>query len=127
MQPHKSCHKEAAGNFLKDLVVQIYKLSANDNLKKDRCFQEELRRSALSFMASVTSGKESLSREQFLEFITQAKASAVKLKAHLLISREFGYLTEGDLLDFEDKIFRAIASLEDMKKTPSLSGNTDFA
>jgi four helix bundle protein len=126
MQTHKYQHREEASDALKDLVVQIYRLSKNNNLKKDRCFQEELRCSALSFMVSITSGRESISSAQFQEYIAQAKASAVKLRAQLLISREFGYLTEGDLLDFKDKINRAMASLEDFNRIHAFSENTDL-
>jgi len=126
MQPYKFQHQEEFSDALKDLIVQIYKLSKNNNLKKDRCFQEELRRSALSFMVNITSGRESMSSAQFKDCITQVKASAVKLRAQLLISREFGYLSEGDLIDFKDKIHRAMASLEDFKKNLALSDDMDF-
>ena len=70
-----------------------------------------LRKSAVSIASQIACGKERGSANEFIQFLGAAKSSAAELRTQLAITREIGYLSEGDFLDFEDKINRISAMI----------------
>jgi four helix bundle protein len=93
------CWKQA-----KDLAVEVHKLSNNGNLNHDYGLRSQLRKSALSVASSIAGGRERGDSKAFIEFLYEAKVHAAALRTQLIISKDIGYLGEGDYLDFEDRI-----------------------
>jgi len=86
----------------KDLAVDIYRLQ-DDGLLND------LRQSAISVASLIAGGRERGGASEFIRYLSKAKSTAALLRTQLIISRDIGYLAEGDYLDFEDKINRITA------------------
>jgi four helix bundle protein len=95
----------------KQLAVDMYQFSTDGNLNQDFALRDQLRKSAVAIASQIACGKERSSATEFIKFLGAAKSSAAELRTQLVISREIGYLAEGDFLDFEDKINRICAML----------------
>ncbi len=95
----------------KRLAVEMYHLSPDGNLCQDEIMRDQLRRSAVSIASHIACGREQGSASGFIHFLEAAKGSAAELRTQLAISREIGYLSEGDYLDLEDKINRVSAMI----------------
>lgn len=95
----------------KKLAVDMYQISTDGNLNQDYALRDQLRKSAISIASQIANGREQRSASEFIQFLGEAKASAAELRTQLVISREIGYLSEGDYLDFEDKINRISAMI----------------
>ncbi len=95
----------------KQLAVDMYQFSSDGNFNHDYALRDQLRKSAVAIATQIASGKERSSASEFIDFLGAAKSSAAELRTQLVISREIGYMSEGDFLDFEDKINRICAML----------------
>jgi four helix bundle protein len=100
------CWKQA-----KDLAVEVHKLSNNGNLNHDYGLQSQLRNSALSVASSIAGGRARGDSGAFVDYLNEAKVYAAALRTQLIISKDIGYLGEGDFLDFEDRINRISAMI----------------
>ena len=89
----------------------MYHMSTNGNLHQDDILRDQLRKSAISIASHIACGREQGSASAFIQFLGSAKGSAAELRTQLAISRDVGYLSEGDYLDFEDKINRISAMI----------------
>ena len=95
----------------KKLAVDMYHMSADGNLHQDDVLRDQLRKSALSIASHIACGREQNSASGFIRFLKAAQGCAAELRTQLVISRDVGYLPEGDYLDFEDKINRICAMI----------------
>jgi len=91
----------------KEITLQIYKLT--QNFPKDEIFgmTSQIRRAASSVPANIAEG---FGRYHYLDkakFYLNARGSLYELKSHLLISKELGFVKEGDY----DAILRTIEEL----------------
>lgn len=93
----------------KDLAVDIYRLQDDNNFSDDYGLLSDLRQSATSVASLIAGGRERGGASEFIRYLSKAKSAAALLRTQLVISREIGYLAEGDYLDFEDKINRITA------------------
>lgn len=105
------CWKQA-----KDLTVDMYRLQENGNFRDDYGLLEELRRSAMSVASLIAGGRERGGASEFIRHLAKARSAAAHLRTQLIISRDIGYLGEGDYLDFEDKINRITAMVSGLIK-----------
>ena len=95
----------------KKLAVDMYQFSTDEKFSQDSALRDQLRKSAIAIASRIACGKEWGRATEFIKFLGEAKASAAELRTQLVISRELGYLSEGDFLDFEDKINRIAAMI----------------
>jgi four helix bundle protein len=93
----------------KDLALDVHRLSTTGNLNGDEVMSDQLRQSALRIMSRIAEGKARGSGNEFIYYLKLAKASAAALQSSLILSREMGYLGEGDFLDFQDRANRVSA------------------
>jgi len=96
---NSECWKKA-----RDLTIKIHRLSTHINSESDRSLQKALRKSSLSIMTQITLGNEHDNPQESIKYLGYAKASLAAFRTYLIILREFGYLSEADYLDFEDRI-----------------------
>jgi four helix bundle protein len=93
----------------KDLAVDIYRLQDDRNFSDDYGLLNDLRQSATSVASLIAGGRERGGGSEFIRYLSKAKSTAALLRTQLIISRDIGYLAEGDYLEFEDKINRITA------------------
>lgn len=93
----------------KDLAVDIYRLQDDNNFSDDYGLLSDLRQSAISVASLIAGGRERGGASEFIRYLSKAKSAAALLRTQLVISRDIGYLSEGDYLDLEDKINRITA------------------
>jgi four helix bundle protein len=93
----------------KDLALDVHRLSVTGSLNGDEVMSDQLRQSALRIMSRIAEGKARGSGNEFIYYLKLAKASAAALQSSLILSRDMGYLGEGDFLDFQDRANRVSA------------------
>jgi len=93
----------------RDLALEMHRISAQENLNGDTALSGQLRQSSLKVMSCIAEGKSRGSGTEFIYYLKLAKASAASLHSSLIISRDMGYLGEGDFLDFQDRANRVSA------------------
>lgn len=93
----------------KDLAVDIYRLQEDGNFSDDYGLLSDLRQSAMSVASLIAGGRERGGASEFVRYLNKAKSTAALLRTQLVVSRDIGYLAEGDYLDLEDKINRITA------------------
>jgi four helix bundle protein len=93
----------------KDLAVDIFRLQDDGNFRDDYGLLNDLRQSAITVASLIAGGRERGGASEFIRYLGKAKSTAALLRTQLIISRDIGYLAEGDYLDFEDKINRITA------------------
>jgi four helix bundle protein len=119
-----SAYLEQQGSWQQaiNIAVDMYHFTSNGNLIHDIILRDQLRKTALSVASHIAEGKERGNPSEHTASLCSAQASATTLRTLLIISREVGYLTEGEFLEFEDKIARLIVaidqSIESLKKNP---------
>jgi four helix bundle protein len=93
----------------KDLALNVHRLSVGEAINGDSLMCDQLRGSALKVMSRIAEGKARGSGTEFVTYLKMAKASAAALQSSLILSRDMGYLGEGDFLDFQDRANRVSA------------------
>jgi four helix bundle protein len=99
-QPYSYLENLECWQQAKALAVDMYHFSTDGNLNHDNALRDQLRKSAIAIASQIACGKERGSAAEFIQFLAAAKASAAELRTQLVISREIGYVSEGDFLDF---------------------------
>lgn len=87
----------------KQLAVEIYKLTNNEDLKKDYGLKDQIQRSAVSIPSNIAEGCERGSDKEFIRFLNIAKGSLAELITQLEIAYEIGYLSKTELLYYDEK------------------------
>jgi four helix bundle protein len=100
----------------KDLAVDICRLQDDGNFTDDYGLLNDLRQSATSVASLIAGGRERGGASEFIRYLTKARSTAALLRTQLIISRDIGYLAEGDYLDFDDKINRITAMVSGLIK-----------
>ena len=85
-----------AWQLAKELVVEVYKVSARDPFVKDFGLREQIRRAAVSIMANIAEGFERESDKEFQRFLVIDKGSAGEVRSHLYVASELGYVSAGE-------------------------------
>ena len=98
------CWKQA-----KDLAVDMFRFTTSGNLNNDTRLSDQLKNSAIGVMSNIAEGKTLGNANDFIHYLKSAKASAAALRSNLGITRDLGYLDEGDFLDLTDRANRVSA------------------
>ena len=104
--PRSSCWLHA-----KNLAVHLYNVSQNGNLNHDSYLQNQLRKTAVLVATHISAGKNEKRSKDLLDSFHLAASLAEELRTQLAISRDIGYLSEGDFLDLEDRTIRLISQI----------------
>lgn len=78
------CWKKA-----RELVREVYKAFGGC---RDFGFKDQIQRAAVSVMSNIAEGFESGTRQEFLNYLYIAKASAGEVRAQLYVAYDVGYL-----------------------------------
>lgn len=77
----------------RELVREIYgETSKNLKFKEDHGLRDQIQRAAISVMSNIAEGFESGTRQEFLNYLYIAKASAGEVRAQPYAAYDIGYL-----------------------------------
>jgi four helix bundle protein len=98
----------------KEIAVKIYKLTQNQQFKKDFGLKDQIQRSAVSIPSNIAEGDESGSDKLSVRHFYIAKGSTAELMTQLIIASEIGYIdldSKNKLVDECDKISSMLTNL----------------
>ncbi len=108
------------------LTKMIYDLTNRGALKKDFSFRDQLRRCSVSIMANIAEGFERSGTREFVQFLSQAKASAGELRSHLYVAFDLMYIDQEPFLKLNDQaieIARMIGGLIQYLRKSTIRGS----
>lgn len=98
----------------KELAVKVYKLTQNQQFKKDFGFKDQIQRAAISIPSNIAEGDELGTDKLSVRYFYIAKGSSAELMTQLIIANEIGYIDSdisSVLIDDCDKISSMLAKL----------------
>lgn len=98
----------------RELVNAVYAATRLPKFSKDFGLVDQIRRAAVSVVSNFAEGFERDGKAEFIQFLSQAKASVGEIKAQLLVALDQSYLTKeeyGQLQDLTDTTSRLLGGL----------------
>ena len=98
----------------KELAVKVYKLTQNQQFKKDFGFRDQIQRAAVSIPSNIAEGDELGTDKLSIRYFYIAKGSSAELMTQLIIANEIGYIDSeifNQLFDECDMISSMLAKL----------------
>ena len=98
----------------KELAVKVYKLTQNQQFKKDFGFKDQIQRAAISIPSNIAEGDELGTDKLSVRYFYIAKGSSAELMTQLIIANEIGYIdseVSNQIIDECDKISSMLAKL----------------
>ena len=96
------------------LVVEIYKISSNENFKKDYGLSSQIQRASVSVLSNIAEGFEKGYNKEFIRFLYIAKGSIGEVRAQLYVALDLKYIdsdTSTNLSEKSKKISGMISNL----------------
>ena len=106
------------------ITKKIYRITGNDQFKRDLYFQNQVRRCAVSIMANVAEGFERDTNREFIHFLYISKGSAGELRNHLYIALDNGYIDSSEFESLEAELLTISKSLSGFIKYLKNNGST---
>ena len=99
-----------------ELVIKIYKETAQ--FPKDEIYglTSQLRRSSSSVPANIVEGQSRNTTKEYLQFLHNSRGSLEETRYHLLLSKELGYLSEEKYQSLENQYEEASKMLNSLIK-----------
>jgi four helix bundle protein len=87
----------------RSLTRLIYAAARTGAIRRDFFLADQLKRASISTMSNIAEGFERGGRDEFLHFLSIARASAAECQSHLYVAHDAGYLS--------DEVFQEMAAL----------------
>jgi four helix bundle protein len=78
----------------RQLNIDVYKATNKDLFSRDFALRDQIRRSSISVLSNIAEGFERESKQEFIRFLSIAKASCGELRAQLYIAYDLKYLSK---------------------------------
>ena len=78
----------------RQLVSDIYRITAHGEFAKDFGLRDQIRRAAVSVMSNIAEGFDRGSRSEFHQFLVIAKASCAEVRSQLYVAQDVGYINQ---------------------------------
>jgi four helix bundle protein len=88
----------------KDASVMIYKITENENLRRDFGLKDQIRRASISIISNIAEGFERNGNKEFIQFLSIAKGSAGEVRAQLYIIKELEFINEEEFTLLNEKV-----------------------
>jgi four helix bundle protein len=88
----------------KDASVMIYKITENENLRRDFGLKDQIRRASISVISNIAEGFERNGNKEFIQFLSIAKGSAGEVRAQLYIIKELEFINEEEFTLLNEKV-----------------------
>ena len=85
------------------LVKNIYQITRSTSLNKEYSLRNQIERAAVSIMANIAEGYERDGDNEFVQYLSNAKASAGELRSHLYVVTDAGFIEAEDLTPVLEK------------------------
>lgn len=76
------------------LASTVYDVCCETGLAKDYGLRDQIQRSAVSIMANIAEGFDSLTNAEFIRFLGYAARSATEVQSHLYVALDRKYVTD---------------------------------
>jgi four helix bundle protein len=96
----------------RDLTRMIYSATEQGTFARDFGLKDQIRRASVSVMSNIAEGFESQTQQQFIRYLSIAKASAGEVRSQLYVAHDMNYLSEEqftNLFQMAEKASRQIA------------------
>ena len=87
------------------LTKVVYVLSNQGKFSRDYGLRDQIQRASTSIMANISEGFDSLSKNEFVRFLTFARRSASEVQSHLYVAFDQNYISNAE---FEETFKQAI-------------------
>ena len=98
----------------RQLIVEIYRITAHGEFAKDFGLRDQIRRAAVSVMSNIAEGFDRGSRGEFHQFLVVAKASCAEVRSQLYVAKDVGYIDQevfNNLNSGADELSRILGGL----------------
>ena len=110
----------------RELNKLTYEFTQKGPLNKEFTLRDQMRRSSLSVMSNVVEGFEREGDTEFVQFLSQAKASCGEVRSQLYVALDLGYVNEGEfklLHKLASEVSRVISGLIRYLRKSEYKGN----
>jgi four helix bundle protein len=77
----------------RELVRNIYRVTAAGSFARDHGLRDQIRRAALSVISNIAEGFERRGEKEFAHFLGQARGSCGEVRCQLYVAFDLGYVT----------------------------------
>ena len=105
---------------------EIYKITGAGKFARDFGLRDQIRRAAVSVLSNIAEGFERGGDNEFLQFLSIAKASCGEARAQLYVALDQGYISAKDfdaLSNSANEVSQLIAGLMKYLRQSSLRGS----
>jgi four helix bundle protein len=81
----------------REFTKVIYQITANEELKRDFAFKDQIRRASISIMNNIAEGFGRYSNKEFRRFLDIAAASNLEVKSMLYLGFDLEYIAESKM------------------------------
>lgn len=92
----------------RDLCRLIYQISSQAAFAKDYALRDQIRRAGISILSNIAEGFGRGGNREFIQFLGQARGSAVEAKSQLYIALDCSYISQGQF----DSLYQLITEIE---------------
>lgn len=80
----------------RELTKNIYRVTSQQDFKKDFALRDQIRRASMSVMSNIAEGFDRAGRTEFHQFLVIAKASCAEVRSQLYVALDAGYITRDE-------------------------------
>ena len=110
----------------RQMTRKIYAISRDGALSRDFGLKDQLRRATVSSMSNIAEGFERDGTQEFVHFLTMAKASSGEVRSQLYVALDEGYITQQqfkELYEDAEAVGKMTASFIKYLQTTTWRGN----
>ena len=112
------------------LAREVYRITATFPREELYGLVSQMRRAAVSVPSNIAEGAARASTKEFAQFLCTASGSLSELETQLLLAKELGWITEGEVFELVEKvrmmIFGLIRQLKGGRASNAGSRVTDY-
>src|SRR5690349_3720799 len=108
------------------LTKSIYDISNEGRFAKDFGLKDQMRRASVSTMSNIAEGFERGGDQEFIQYLSMAKASCGETRSQLYVTLDQGYITEDqfkELCGETESVGRMISAFMNYLQNSPLRGN----
>ncbi len=87
----------------RELVKEIYQLSAGGGLSKDFGLRDQIRRAAVSIISNIAEGFARQTDKEFVQFLYMANGSVAEVQSQLYVASDLSYLSQDEFIRLYSK------------------------
>ena len=97
-----------------DLVVLVYNLIKNTDLKRDFVLSEQIKKSVISIPSNIVEGFERNNNNEFKHFLNIAKGSIGELRTQIYIALRLELINKPQFDELNNKIIRLLSKISNL-------------